>query len=170
MATDDDDLLEADTLEAEPDEEELADDFEDDVLSDDLDVVDEVVLVDVDDVDVVDGVDGVDVVVTDAVKERPAAEEKARKKEGDDDEEDDDDEVDPDDVEEDLDQILRDRIAAAPDEEEDEEEVVETDDRAETAGRVPGKRPGEFVCQSCFIVKHPSQLADAKLMYCTDCV
>jgi hypothetical protein len=26
------------------------------------------------------------------------------------------------------------------------------------------------VCQSCFLVKHPSQLADATRMYCRDCV
>ena len=78
---------------------------------------------------------------------------------------------DPDDVEEDLDQILRDRIAAAPDEEdEDEEAAVDTEDRTEAAGRVPARAPGEFVCQSCFLVKHPSQLADGKAMLCADCV
>ena len=37
------------------------------------------------------------------------------------------------------------------------------------SARVP-KRPGEFVCQSCFLVKHPSQLADGKRMLCRDCV
>jgi hypothetical protein len=26
------------------------------------------------------------------------------------------------------------------------------------------------VCQSCFLVKHPSQLADANRLLCTDCV
>jgi hypothetical protein len=26
------------------------------------------------------------------------------------------------------------------------------------------------VCQSCFLVKHPSQLADAKRKLCADCV
>ena len=31
-------------------------------------------------------------------------------------------------------------------------------------------RPGEFVCQSCFLVKHPSQLADPDNMLCADCV
>ena len=42
-----------------------------------------------------------------------------------------------------------------------------------TAPRPPGGcRPGagEFVCQSCFLVKHPSQLADDKAMLCADCV
>jgi hypothetical protein len=32
------------------------------------------------------------------------------------------------------------------------------------------KQPGEFVCQSCFLVKHPSQLADPKAQLCRDCV
>jgi hypothetical protein len=90
----------------------------------------------------------------------------------DEDEEEDDDDVDPDDVEADLDTILKDRIAAQPDdgEEEDEEEQPETDERGDGTGRIQPKRPGEFVCQSCFLVKHPSQLADPDLMLCTDCV
>ncbi|MGH8999532.1 MAG: DUF4193 family protein, partial [Acidimicrobiia bacterium] len=32
------------------------------------------------------------------------------------------------------------------------------------------KRPGEFVCRSCFLVKHPSQLADGERILCADCV
>ena len=35
------------------------------------------------------------------------------------------------------------------------------DDRGDPVDRIQPKRPGEFVCQSCFLVKHPSQLADA---------
>ncbi|HEX6382958.1 MAG TPA: DUF4193 family protein [Acidimicrobiia bacterium] len=35
---------------------------------------------------------------------------------------------------------------------------------------MPPKRPGEFVCRSCFLVKHPSQLADPERMLCSDCV
>ena len=27
----------------------------------------------------------------------------------------------------------------------------------------------EFVCKNCFLVKHRSQLADKKRMYCRDC-
>src|ERR687892_312811 len=83
-----------------------------------------------------------------------------------------DDEVDLDDVEADLDTILKDRIAAQPDEaeEEDEEEQPEVDERGDGTGRIQPKRPGEFVCQSCFLVKHPSQLADADQMLCADCV
>src|ERR671919_476512 len=92
---------------------------------------------------------------------------------GDDDEEDEeDDEGDLDDVEADLHTILKDRIAAQPDEaeEEDEEEQPEVDERGDGTGRIQPKRPGEFVCQSCFLVKHPSQLADAKRKLCADCV
>src|SRR5918993_409892 len=89
-----------------------------------------------------------------------------------DDEEEEDDELDPDDVEADLDTILKDRIAAQPDEadDEDEEEQPETDDRGDGTGRIQPRKPGEFVCQSCFLVKHPSQLADPQRMLCSDCV
>ena len=97
---------------------------------------------------------------------------KTRKSSDDDDEEEEDDELDPDDVEADLDTILKDRIAAQPDEadDEDEEEQPETDDRGDGTGRIQPRKPGEFVCQSCFLVKHPSQLADPQRMLCSDCV
>lgn len=87
-------------------------------------------------------------------------------------EDEDEDEPDPDDVEADLDAILKDRIAASDDEDEDEEEeqgIVEPDG-ADGGGRIQPKRPGEFVCQSCFLVKHPSQLADEANQLCLDCV
>jgi hypothetical protein len=97
---------------------------------------------------------------------------KTRKSSDDDDEEEEDDELDPDDVEADLDTILKDRIAAQPDEadDEDDEEQPETDDRGDGTGRIQPRKPGEFVCQSCFLVKHPSQLADPQRMLCSDCV
>jgi hypothetical protein len=83
---------------------------------------------------------------------------------------DDDDIIAPDDVEADLDTILKDRIAAADDEEEDEEdEVVDVDDRGDT-NKIQPRRPGEFVCQSCFLLKPRSQLADSKRKFCADCV
>src|SRR5262249_6076780 len=87
-----------------------------------------------------------------------------------DEEEDDLEEIDPDDVEADLDTILKDRIAAADDEEEDEEEgVADTEDRSD-GNKIQPRRPGEFVCQSCFLLKPHSQLADDKNQYCSDCV
>lgn len=105
-------------------------------------------------------------------EEETAAKAKGKGKAGEEDE-DDDDEPDPDDVEEDLDTILKDRIAANDDEDDDEEDEdappVEVP-AAEGGGRVQPKRPGEFTCQSCFLVKHPGQLADADEMLCADCV
>ena len=44
------------------------------------------------------------------------------------------------------------------------------EDRSELTERVLPKQPDEFVCRSCFLVKHPSQLADKKKMLCRDCV
>ena len=46
----------------------------------------------------------------------------------------------------------------------------EPEERGDGTGRILPKRPGEFVCQSCFLVKHPSQLADGKRQLCADCV
>src|ERR671910_878158 len=83
---------------------------------------------------------------------------KTRKSSDDDDEEEEDDELDPDDVEADLDTILKDRIAAQPDE------------AGDGTGRIQPRKPGEFVCQSCFLVKLPIQLADPQRMLCSDCV
>lgn len=80
----------------------------------------------------------------------------------------------PDDVEEALDVLLRERIAAAPlieDEAEDEEEL-EPDDRGEGATRIVPRREGEFRCDSCFLIKPESQLAaesDGRKV-CRDCV
>ncbi|HEX5365878.1 MAG TPA: DUF4193 family protein, partial [Acidimicrobiales bacterium] len=87
--------------------------------------------------------------------------------EGDDDDEEDED---PDDVEADLDAILKDRIAAQPEDEDEDEEIPEPDDRGDGAGRIQPKKADEFVCQSCFLVKHRRQLADEDLMLCVDCV
>ena len=96
---------------------------------------------------------------------------KTRKATDDEEEEEEDDDVDPDDVEADLDAILKDRIAAQPeDEDDDEDEVPEVDDRGDGAGRIQPKKADEFVCQSCFLVKHRRQLADEDLMLCVDCV
>jgi hypothetical protein len=55
-------------------------------------------------------------------------------------------------------------------EDEDEEEQAEPDDRGDGTGRIQPKKADEFVCQSCFLVKHRRQLADEDLMLCVDCV
>ena len=156
MAGDDDfpeDLDEAELDGEDIDEEDLDEDaLDEDVL--DADVVDD------DAVDVLDDVEEIPAVVPVA---RPAAE-------GEGEEDDDEDLVDPDDVEADLDTILKDRMVAADDEGDDDEEELEVDDRGDPVDRIQPKRPGEFVCQSCFLVKHPSQLADDRRMLCADCV
>ncbi len=87
-----------------------------------------------------------------------------------DEEDDDDDVIDPDDVEADLDTILKDRLVAPDEEPDDDEDEVEVDDRGDPVDRIQPKRPGEFVCQSCFLVKHPSQLVDPAHQLCLDCV
>jgi hypothetical protein len=86
------------------------------------------------------------------------------------DEDDEDDVLDPDDVEAGLDVILKDRLVAIDEEDEDDEEPPEVDERGDGSTKVLPKRPGEFVCESCFLLKHPSQLADPARMLCRDCV
>jgi hypothetical protein len=142
---DDPDIVELEALE----DDDLIDDDEGLDDDDDLAVVDDLVVDDVEDV--------VPVAVVVAAED-------------DDDDDDDDEDVDPDDVEAGLDVILKDRLVVVDEQDDDEDEVADTDDRTEGSTKVVPKRPGEFVCQSCFLVKHPSQLADADRMFCRDCV
>ena len=62
----------------------------------------------------------------------------------------------------------------APDEEEDEESILSLgrEERIETLSVkvVPPDPAKEFTCRKCYLVKHRSQLADKKRMYCRDCV
>jgi len=86
-------------------------------------------------------------------------------------EDDDEDIIDPDDVEADLDTILKDRLVAADDEQpDDDDEENEVDDRGDPVDRIAPKRADEFVCQSCFLLKSNNQLADPKKKLCLDCV
>ena len=68
-----------------------------------------------------------------------------------DDDDDDDDMVAPDDVEEDLAEILKDRLAAE-DLPEDEDEVVEVDDRTGSDDALQPRRADEVLCNSCFML------------------
>ncbi len=87
------------------------------------------------------------------------------------DEEEEDEEEEDEDVEASLDDILKERLVVLDEEEEDEEEEYEDSDyRSDIALRVLPKQPDEFVCQSCFLVKNRSQLADKEKMFCRDCV
>lgn len=65
------------------------------------------------------------------------------------DDDDDDDMLAPDDVEADLDTILKDRLVAAEDSEDDDDEP---EDRGEAADRLQPKRSDERLCPSCFLL------------------
>jgi len=145
--------------EAEDEElEELEDDvLVDDVLVDDADV--EAVVDDAADVEAVPAVTG-------------GA--KATAKAGD---EDDDDVVDleeehhPDDIEDPLDVLLKEKTVAErldEDELDDDLDDGEPDDRG--SNRITPRRADEFLCSSCFLVLPLSQLADEKRQLCRDCV
>ena len=65
-------------------------------------------------------------------------------------EDDDDEEVpSPDDVEADLDRILKDRLVTT---EEEDDEDEEPDDRAESGDRLQPKRADEQLCPNCFLL------------------
>jgi hypothetical protein len=87
---------------------------------------------------------------------------------GDDADEDEDEEPDDEDVEASLDVILKERLVVEDEPEDDE--LADVEDRSEMSERVLPKQPDEFVCRSCFLVKHSSQLADKKKVLCRDCV
>jgi hypothetical protein len=137
------------------------DDLDEDVLEEDLAVDDD--LLDDELVDEIDE-DVIVVPVPGALVEpaEPAAEE----------EEDDvvdlDEELHPDDVEEALDVVLRERTVAQGLEEEEEEDD-EPDDRGEPGTKIVPRRDNEFLCKSCFLVLPRHQLADEKRMICRDC-
>ncbi|MFZ0060395.1 MAG: DUF4193 family protein [Acidimicrobiales bacterium] len=85
--------------------------------------------------------------------------------------EEDEDELDDDDVEASLDVILKERLVVSDEtDEEDDSEAADAEDRVDGTTRVLPKQPGEFVCQSCFLVKSQTQLADRRRKLCRDCV
>jgi len=146
---DDDPIDDEDFEEAELDEELDADDLGDDAADDAL-------------VDGDDAAEDAVVVVEEAEEEEEAP--PARAKRDDDEEE---DEADPDDVEADLDTILKDRIAAADDEDEEDEEVVpEPRATGEVAEGVTPKKANEFMCTGCFLLVNPGQFGAPGHMTC----
>lgn len=70
------------------------------------------------------------------------------------DEDDDDEMLAPDDVEADLDTILKDRLEAADEEANEEED--EPEERGESADRLQPKRADEQLCPSCFLLVRQS--------------
>ena len=82
---------------------------------------------------------------------------RVRKRKAEEEEEDDDDDLlTPDDVEADLDRILKDRMVAAEDEEDDDEEESPVDDRGEAIDGLQPKRADEMLCSSCFLLVRPN--------------
>ena len=71
--------------------------------------------------------------------------------------EDDEDEPDPSDVEADLEEILRERIAAGDDEDEDEEGEVAL---VPASGDVEGRRESEIHCPNCFLLVATDTVTD----------
>jgi len=174
----DEDLESAD--EPDLDEPDLDEDALDDDIEEDLDDADDAPDLEVDDLDAGATVVDVDAPVADPTDAAAEGDDTATKDDAKDDAKDDeedvvlelDEELHPDDVEEPLDVLLKERTAAATledDEEEVEEEEVETDERGEGPARIVPRRPGEFLCTSCFLVLPRNQLADEKRMLCRDC-
>jgi Domain of unknown function (DUF4193) len=117
-----------------------------------------------------DVVDAVEVIEVDVEEDVPAGTAKAvAKAAGEETDDEEEEEPDDEDVEASLDTILKERLVV--EEVEDDEETPEPEDRTgDGVERVLPKQPGEFVCRSCFLVKHGNQLADKKKMLCRDCV
>ena len=71
-----------------------------------------------------------------------------------------------------LDELLAKKADEPTPEEEAEDTLIETgrDDRVEALSvKVVPQQPTEFVCRNCYLVKHRSQLADKKRLFCRDC-
>ena len=128
-----------DPIEEEFDEEEIDVDLEGEDLEGDLVEDLEEVLVDA----VLEDEEDEEAVADAALAARP-------KREDEDDEEED---LNPDDVEADLDAILREKLTAADDSppEEDEEDVV-VDDKTDGMERLQPRRPDETQCAQCFLL------------------
>ena len=71
-----------------------------------------------------------------------------------------------------LDELIAKKADEPAGEDEVEETLLETgrEDRVEALSvKVVPQQPTEFVCRNCYLVKHRSQLADKKRMFCRDC-
>lgn len=83
---------------------------------------------------------------------------------------DDDEEPDPDDVEEDLDVILKDRLASGDDldedEEDEEDQVVAPPITATEGDKVAPKREGEWTCTGCFLIVSARQFGKRETATC----
>ncbi|HEX5879585.1 MAG TPA: DUF4193 family protein [Actinomycetota bacterium] len=69
-----------------------------------------------------------------------------------------------------LDEIIAKKADEPAAEEAEEEAVVSREERVEALTvKVVPQQPTEFTCKNCYLVKHRSQLADKKRMFCRDC-
>ena len=139
MADDDEEM----TIEPEEDEE-TVDDVEIDPADLDEDALDEDALEEDDDFVALDD----DFVATDDEDDDTSG--PVRRSVSSEDEDEDDDIVAPDDVEADLDTILKDRLVATDDEDENEDD--EPEEKGEAADRLQPKRADEQLCPSCFLL------------------
>jgi hypothetical protein len=140
------------------DEEELADGFDEEIVSEEEleEVVEEI---DDDEADDVDDVVVVDLAEDDDVVAAAVAVV-----------EDDDDVVDDADVELALDEVLAETILRTSVPEDDDEAPLEIDPTLDTTEAILPKQDDEFRCKSCRLLKKTSQLADKSAMLCRDCV
>lgn len=149
--------------------EEVADDFEEEVEEEvdleliepeiDGDEIDDDVVLDEDDDFVADADDEVVEVDEDETGEDDEKTARARKRKGtEEDDDDDDDVIAPDDVEADLDAILRDRMVSSADA--DAEDEDEDDQQGKASGDNPDglqpKRADETLCSNCFLLVRPT--------------
>jgi hypothetical protein len=155
-----------DEFEDEPELDE--DDLDEDAIEEDFDeeLVDDDILEEDDEIETdVEG-DEVEPLVVSVAKV-----ESTERGEGGEEEEDDvvdlDEELHPDDVEEALDVVLRERTVAGGLEGEEDED--EPDEPGEGGTKIVPRRENEFLCRSCFLVLPRHQLADETRMICRDC-
>ena len=81
------------------------------------------------------------------------------------------DDAAPEPTEASLEELLAKKGEEGGDEPDDAAPGTAREERVETLSvKVVPQQPTEFVCKSCYLVKHRSQLADKKRMYCRDCV
>jgi hypothetical protein len=169
MADDDlDEDFDPDAIEEDIDEEVDPDAIDPDAI--DPDVIDDDEIVDDDGLTSTDELDDDDSVVA-AVAEPAApvaaAGGRAKKKADSSDEEEEEEEDDPDDVEADLDTILKDRIAAADEDEDDEDELDQpVRQTADTPDGVVPKRANEFMCMGCFLLVNRGQFGPENNLQC----
>ena len=138
-------------------------------------------IVDIDEADLTDDIDveeELEVVIEDEFEVEEVVEEVEYEEDDEDDEDDDDDEEDEDDETAEALEELENQELQLLDEEANEAMLV--DELAELRAMrreeltldvdAQSQKADEFVCQSCFMVKRTSQLANKRKMICFDCV